>query len=250
MFSHILGDFYLQNTYISKNKSSKKRYYILHCILYALSCFLVAVPVWNTLLIILLTVLALSHAFTDAIKILVQKIVQEKTGNHYSDKNYEALFFLTDQMLHAIFILGVSIYAADISVPVTEIGPISNWLTCFNVSYLHFIKILILILGNIRPCNILINMTVKFYKPPITGTNQNQSSSQITGAGTIIGTLERYLITIFFVIEQYSLIGLVLTAKSIARYSQLDNDKNFAEYYLMGTLLSTLFTLVLCLLVI
>jgi hypothetical protein len=41
---------------------------------------------------------------------------------------------------------------------------------------------------------------------------------------------------------QYAAIALVLTAKSIARYDML-KDKVFAEYYLLGTLLSTLLVL-------
>lgn len=32
-----------------------------------------------------------------------------------------------------------------------------------------------------------------------------------------------------------SAIGLVLTAKSIARYGRISKEKNFAEYYLLGT---------------
>ena len=39
--------------------------------------------------------------------------------------------------------------------------------------------------------------------------------------------------------NQYSAIGLVLTAKSIARYDKIAKEPDFAEYYLLGTLLST-----------
>jgi hypothetical protein len=39
--------------------------------------------------------------------------------------------------------------------------------------------------------------------------------------------------------NQYAAMGLVLTAKSIARYDKITKDEKFAEYYLLGTLLST-----------
>ena len=39
---------------------------------------------------------------------------------------------------------------------------------------------------------------------------------------------------------QISAVGLVLTAKSIARYDRISKDQEFAEYYLLGTLLSTI----------
>lgn len=45
---------------------------------------------------------------------------------------------------------------------------------------------------------------------------------------------------IFITISQYSAIGLVLTAKSIARYDKISHEQDFAEYYLLGTLLSTI----------
>lgn len=48
----------------------------------------------------------------------------------------------------------------------------------------------------------------------------------------------------FLSLGQYSAIGLVLTAKSIARYDRIAKDKDFAEYYLLGTLMSTLIVIV------
>ena len=44
----------------------------------------------------------------------------------------------------------------------------------------------------------------------------------------------------YFQTQQYSAVGLVLTAKSIARYDRISKDQSFAEYYLLGTLLSTI----------
>lgn len=44
---------------------------------------------------------------------------------------------------------------------------------------------------------------------------------------------------------QLKRMGLVLTAKSIARYDKISKDQTFAEYYLLGTLLSTA-SVVLC----
>lgn len=39
---------------------------------------------------------------------------------------------------------------------------------------------------------------------------------------------------------QYAAIGFALTAKSLARYKRISEDAQFAEYYLIGTLLSNL----------
>jgi len=62
-------------------------------------------------------------------------------------------------------------------------------------------------------------------------------------AGNIIGKLERIIIAILLLNNQFGLIGFVLTAKSIARFKQME-DKNFAEKYLIGTLTSFLIVLI------
>lgn len=44
-------------------------------------------------------------------------------------------------------------------------------------------------------------------------------------------------------LPDYSAVGLVLTAKSIARYDRISKEQEFAEYYLLGTLLSTIYAI-------
>ena len=138
----------------------------------------------------------------------------------------------------------MAIYMTKENIPIT-MNFTANWLVYLDIDYLFVVKFLILLLGNVKPCNILIKTTVQHYKPS-EDTSTTQKQSNMIGAGATIGSLERFLITAFFVNNQYSLIGLILTAKSIARFSKLSDDKNFAEYYLMGTLLSVLFVIGLC----
>ena len=61
-------------------------------------------------------------------------------------------------------------------------------------------------------------------------------------AGNIIGKLERIIIAILLLNNQFGVIGFVLTAKSIARFKQMEN-RDFAEKYLIGTLTSFLIVL-------
>lgn len=55
--------------------------------------------------------------------------------------------------------------------------------------------------------------------------------------GRVIGYLERAVVFILTITGNLSALGLVLVAKGLARFSQL-NDRDFAEYFLIGTLLS------------
>jgi hypothetical protein len=56
--------------------------------------------------------------------------------------------------------------------------------------------------------------------------------------GMIIGVIERLLIYYFVVTGSLASIGFIVAAKSFARFREL-NNKDFAEYVLIGTLLST-----------
>ena len=69
-------------------------------------------------------------------------------------------------------------------------------------------------------------------------------ASGVRGAGALIGFLERALVLTFVLLNQYTAIGLVLTAKSIARYEEL-KDRDFAEYYIIGTLSSMLLAILI-----
>lgn len=60
--------------------------------------------------------------------------------------------------------------------------------------------------------------------------------------GLVIGVLERTLALTLVLTNQFSALGLVLAAKAIVRYQALD-DRDFAEYVLIGTLASLLIAL-------
>ena len=50
---------------------------------------------------------------------------------------------------------------------------------------------------------------------------------------------------IFLSLGEAMAIGLILTAKSIARYDKISKSPSFAEYYLIGTLSSIITVLVI-----
>jgi len=76
----------------------------------------------------------------------------------------------------------------------------------------------------------------KFKHAPL---RTNKIDKQEYNAGRLIGILERILIYYFVLNSQYSAIGFILAAKSFTRYKELEN-REYAEYVLIGTLLSTL----------
>jgi hypothetical protein len=76
--------------------------------------------------------------------------------------------------------------------------------------------------------------------PPSETTAAQPASSAPAPPGRVgeaIGILERLLIVTFVLVGAEAAIGLVIAAKTLARFKQLD-DRDFAEYYLLGTLAS------------
>lgn len=63
-------------------------------------------------------------------------------------------------------------------------------------------------------------------------------------AGSLIGSLERWLVLFLGVAGLWGAVGLVVAAKSIARFEEL-KQQAFAEYFLVGTLTSVLVAIAL-----
>ena len=224
VLGHTIGDFYLQTSNMAKKKNNCWFYFIFHCILYAISTYLCLLPVKGIQIWAVLLVVSGSHMFIDLIKRFL-----------HNTKIDETILFLVDQGLHLSVVLGVYIYVIKNGFDVQFRAGFVDFFELFNLNYKTAIGISLLLLLNAKPCNVMIKSIMK------KRDSEPEKDTTHKGIGAIIGTLERWTIILFFMIEQYSSIGLVLTAKSIARYNKISTETNFAEYYLLGTLTSTIF---------
>lgn len=86
---------------------------------------------------------------------------------------------------------------------------------------------------------LFVGLFLEFLKMP----QIKDSSEGLPRAGTLVGMLERAIILTLGLLGEYGAISFVFVAKSMARFKQLEN-RQFAEYYLIGTLLSFFFALV------
>lgn len=139
--------------------------------------------------------------------------------------------FLADQLLHALTILMTACVISR-----TSIGKL---VLDFRQLQSHAEKTLILLVvyvGVIFGGGHLVRyLTKPLFKHDLTITGQ--STSELQNAGRYIGWLERFLILTAIMLQSPATIGLILTAKSITRYPELKSVR-FAEYFLIGTLLS------------
>lgn len=224
VFCHIMGHYYLQNENMAINKNKSNRMLMCHCLIYGGTVCLITGLIFWKIYMSIFVLAVLSHFIIDLAKSVLFRKCKEKITNRERD------IYITDQILHLIF-LGICAYVIR---DCTVKGPVIELFNNLGIDKIVFMKICTFIMLMHKPANITIKRLIEGYKPL---TDSVIEENKKTGA--MIGTLERYVILIFLYLNQYSAIGLVLTAKSIARYKELEN-KEFAEYYLTGTLLSTL----------
>lgn len=223
---HILGDYYFQNNQLAKDKQSKIHYQFLHYILYFIPYLLLIVFYDHSILLLLL--LQLIHAIIDMASFFYKRKKRTKLNEFRS--------YFIDQVLHFISIILVYLLVYNFA-PMNlsifgEFLQRSLLLLDLNIELLFKVVLSILIIH--KPMNIFIAKFLADFTPQL----KDELELEDKGAGRYIGTLERSLILIFILIGEYTAIGFILTAKSITRYDRITKDKNFGEYYLLGTLMS------------
>ena len=235
---HLLGDFYFQTQKMADKKQSQFFWTVCHCLIYGacsglLFCFFLPGMKLRYILAFIS-----AHAVIDIVKYAVCRFLRNR---HQSTGLIESPcgrrnVFLIDQAVHLITILGISYWLRETDITLLYRDGFGIFFDSFNMPEAIFLKWVAVLLLIHKPVNILIANVLSGYKP----SDKQDSEGADRNAGRMIGTLERIIMVIFISIGQYSAVGLVLTAKSIARYDRISKDQAFAEYYLLGTLLSTI----------
>ena len=236
---HLLGDYYLQSEELatSKNKSLKKL--LKHSVIYLIAICFAIIPIFSLNMLKWAFIISVSHFILDFVKYLILK--RNIKGN-----KTKLLIYLFDQLLHILALILVTAIICILAEPVDFIYIIQYGITSFQIDVVNIISWILMILVIIRPCSVTIKNILNNFKPGSgeeegsqeTGSDSEKESQR--SAGATIGILERCIILLLLSVGQYSAIGFVLTAKSIARYNKIAEDPAFSEYYLLGTLLSVM----------
>ena len=238
LIGHLLGDFYFQSSKLAKNKIKSKRSLITHALLYSITLLLLFWIIYAKTNYFYLSMVCLSHLIIDFFKTKIHKL------NVISD----IWLYFIDQILHTsiLFIYSYLLSCLDIII-------FRNWIniaTNNNILTIEtYISWILLLLAIIQPACITIKILLCDFQQP-QETTSNDIKQGIPNAGAFIGMLERILILLMLTINEYSSIGLVITAKSVVRYKKISEDPIFSEYYLLGTLLSTIIVIILFLVII
>ncbi len=212
LIAHLIGDFFLQpKSWVEEKETSKlksPKLYI-HVAVHIALMFLLLFDLSYWRLILMIGIL---HFVIDAFKLTLQK------------KKTKRFYFFADQILHLLTIFGsyYLFYPNNINLN-------------FEVNESHLMFLLaVLVLS--YPTSII--MKVIFSKWHLSKIVSEKES--LEDAGTYIGILERLLVFIFIILDQWEAVGFLITAKSVFRFGDLSaaKERKLTEYVLIGTLIS------------
>lgn len=237
LFAHILADFYFQSDKMARTCRKSLKGVAIHGAVYAAAAVPVLAlsfqPDWPLLWLWL--GMGAGHLLIDGLKFCICRILKARGITPRS-----LMVFLTDQCFH-IALLFVLWYVFGVRLTVR------SFLTV-RMEHLPLLPVTLALAVAcvLRPVGLLIQNCRLW---TIGGASSAEKSTKDpNSAGRIIGYLERLIILILVMYHQYSAIAFVLTAKSVARFKEIEESRITAEYYLIGTLMSAAATLVIAVL--
>lgn len=282
LLAHLIADFWLQTDVMVKNKMKNLKKHMLHHII---TTGLALVIIWGAhhhftnvigYLLVPLAFIVATHLVTDLLKLKLIDTIKPADSNSLK----KLWFFLVDQVLHITMLLITCILffhmtATKMSTSLLQLFNEENGISSLGVVN-AFLFIVILFILATSVSGHIINLLVGSlpselanFEGEFTLNNQlteaksgHQSkfesnfteqyhyftySSPLPSRGRLIGYVERLLVISLTIVGAYPSIAFIIAAKSIARFKQLD-DRNWAEYFLLGTLASILLGLALGLL--
>lgn len=224
LLAHLLADFLLQPDRLVRNKGRKISALLLHGgIHYAAA--------WGCLVLFSeVRLLAVRNQAIVAVCMLLHLGIDRSksalTGRGAVRDN--GWLFLADQILH-VAVLG----GAAVLITRSRIADGGGWAGVSPAVKDRILEGAIVYVGIVFGGGYLI----RYLTRGAAEETGSESQAQLENAGLYIGWLERALVLTAILMQSPALVGLILTGKSIARFPEF-KEARFAEYFLIGTLLS------------
>lgn len=223
LVGHMLGDFYLQTDKLVKERKERYAAVVKHGVLYAIvaaAVMALGLPITGSS-ILLWAGVGFSHFLIDSSKYLYEKYTKELLP--WVRKH----LLIVDQCIHfAAFSACWAIWGRGLAV---------RWFVAQEMNHLPALPVTLLlaVLCILRPIGIMIaESDLRHYR------KTEAQDGAFKNSGRVIGYFERLIVFIFLLYQQFGAIAFVLTAKSVARFKEIEKDQSLAEYYLIGTLMS------------
>ena len=215
ILAHFIGDFVLQPASWVEDRLQRKarsKYLYFHLGIHAAA---------------LLLLLQLNHLGAIALIVGLHFLIDLAKPYLTTPRNHRGMFVL-DQCLHLAVLLGVAHAIEPFDL---DLGKLLEAEALLLITFLTFITYV---------CSIIMRMLLAPYIDEIAVDGQEEEGGSLKNAGTYIGMLERLFVFGFILMQQWAAIGLLIAAKSVFRFGDLNKGKNrkLTEYVLIGTLLS------------
>ncbi len=227
LVAHFLSDFIFQpNKWATeKDKHGFKSWHLyVHLIITASTLF---ICLWDFKLWYLVLIISLFHFIIDLIK--------------SSIKRTNIWIFVTDQLFHLLIIIAVWLVYTNQSEKFFDL--LNSHINNPKFWWLLLAYTLLTI-----PSSVLIGKMTNKWSNELSGSNKTKG---LENAGKWIGIIERVLIFTFIIVNQLSVIGFLIAAKSVFRFGDLKDstDQKKTEYIIIGTFISFLLAIIMGLII-
>ena len=229
LLAHLCTDFVFQSDRIVREKKQGSlRGYLKHGFTHFFTVVLIGAAVnpgwlWSFLFLGIVLGLTVIHLLLDWTKLSLVR-------RGWVSDNPQA--FLVDQILHLFTVLGATwlmVMPVDVE--------LLDWIRWLRSSDRKILILLNVYVAVVFGSGYLVRYLTKPLLDNKEGNESQKKAEELRNAGLYIGWLERFLVLTAMLLQSPTSVGLILTAKSIARYPELKRA-HFAEYFLIGTLLS------------
>ncbi|MFD2588395.1 DUF3307 domain-containing protein [Croceitalea marina] len=215
VLAHFLGDFVFQPARWVEDKLEKKarsKYLYFHI---------------GVHLVVLLFLLQFKHIGSIVIIIVSHYLIDLAKLTLTNEKNFRWLF-AADQLAHLLVLVGVVYAIESFTIDFSFLLSPEMLLFFAMIAFVSYVSA------------IIIKMLLAPYITELAKDEEEGEGTSLKNAGRYIGMLERIFVFVFILLGQWSAIGLLITAKSVFRFGDLNKGKNrkLTEYVLIGTLLS------------
>ncbi|TRO91303.1 DUF3307 domain-containing protein [Glycocaulis profundi] len=237
LFAHVLADFVFQFSWIIRRKRDPGMFVLHVLIVTVLAALALGGGPWQALLVI-----AVTHAFFDALKLWAQPEWMKRDQA-----------FVTDQAAHLAVLAAVAaLWPGSFAGGVWASPP--DWLDLrIPVTAEAGLAMAVCIAGFVmatRAGGFFMAMFMeRFPLIPAPAPEQKRAAGApeavaaerldagLPQGGTWIGLTERALVFVFILVGEFAAIGFLLAAKSVLRF-QYAKERSQSEYVIIGTLLS------------
>ena len=254
VLGHLLADFVLQPDHVATRKFGRGPEAWRALGTHVLIVGLVAAPivlVYGLPGIAYVAVTVITHLLIDRTKIVATlRMDQAPTSEPAGDPEMvpgwspmPGVWFLLDQLAHLAVLVGAWALFLARAEPldwwndvVARIAASGDGEAIGRIA-LGAVVISALVVANTRAGSLFVGTLVRAPRPPVVNDVRTADGPSVARIGATIGVIERLLIATLVLAGGVAAVGLVIAAKTIARFRQLE-DRLFAEYYLLGTLAS------------